>query len=358
MSIIRYATIVCCLFASFALAKDTKLSFKEGAVFHVKATEQLKLTMQSSQVDSALVEPAIRITEYHITETIEKVLPDGSAQIASTLDSFKTTIYINKVDDRNEFFRFNSTNEFDIQNRLKHISALPRAQFLGQTLRYTIGTDGLIRSFANLKDFQSATIGRAFEYDMMRALLSFSDSLRVGQLLEQGAGALAALNAASKPLQIPYTLTEIKLDREISATQKPDGSITYEGKLVNAPKSIEYLEGIDTKMEIANFRGTTKGSVRPTGGIVTEQSLTESGSMVLKIDVEEIKHAIDRQYSLTREPIKVMRGAKVTIQDKESHKAEWKEPKPDPEMIMIDPLTGKMTYPTAVPADSTANREE
>jgi hypothetical protein len=352
MSIIRYI-IVCCLFTSFAVAKDTKLSFKEGAVFHVKAIEQLKLTMQSSQVDSALVEPAIRVTEYHFTETVEKVLPDGSAAIAASLDSFKTTIYLNKVDERNEFFRFNSTNEYDIQNRLKHISALPRAQFLGQTLRYTIGTDGLVKSFTNLKDFQSATIARAFEYDMMKALLSFSDSLRIGQLLEQGGGALAALNMPSKALQLPYTFTEIKLDREISATRNADGSISYEGKLINVPKTIEYLEGIDTKMEIANFSGKTKGNIHLTGGIITEQSLTESGSMVLKVDVEEIKHAIDREYLLTREPMKVMRGSKVTIQDKESHKAEWKEPKPDPDMIMIDPLSGKMTYPTTVPVDST-----
>jgi len=357
MSIIRYASVICLSFATIVLAKDTQLNFKEGAVFHVKAVEELKLTMQASQVDPELVEPSIRITEYHFTETIEKVFADGSANIAATLDSFKTTIYINTVDDRNEFFRFNSTNEYDIQNRLKHISALPRAQFLGQTLRYTIGTDGLIKSFANLKDFQSATIGRAFEYDMMRALLSFSDSLRVGQLLEQGAGALAALNTPSQPLQSPYTFTEIGLNREISATRKPDGLISYEGKLINVPKSIEYLEGIDTKMEIGNFKGTTKGNVRLTGGIITEQSQTESGSMILKIDVEEIKHAIDRQYSLTREPIKVMRGAKVTVQDKESHKAVWKEPKQDPDMIMIDPLTGKMTYPTTTPPDSTRAEE-
>jgi hypothetical protein len=352
MSIMRFVTVVCCLCASFAFAKDVRLSFKEGAVFHVKATEQLKLTMQGAQVDPELVEPSIRITEYHFTETIEKVLADGSANIAATLDSFKTTIYLDKVDDRNEFFRFNSTNEFDIQNRLKHISALPRAQFLGQTIRYTIGTDGLIKSFTNLKDFHNATIGRAFEYDMMRALLSFSDSLRVGQLLEQGAGALAALGAQTKPVLLPYTFTEIKLDREIAASRNADGKIVYEGKLTNPPRMIEYLEGIDTKMEINNFAGTTKGEIQLTGGIITGESITETGSMVIKIDVEDIKHRIDREYNLTREPIKVIRGT-VRIEEKERHKAEWKEPKPDPNMIMIDPMTGKYIYPEGTPPDST-----
>lgn len=351
MSIIRYVAIGF-LFASVSFAKDTKLSFKEGAVFHVKALEQLKLTMQSSQVDSALVEPAIRVTEYHFTETIEKVHADGSANIAATLDSFKTTIYINKVDDRNEFFRFNSTNDYDIQNRLKHISALPRAQFLGHTIRYTIGTDGLIRSFANLKDFQQATIGRAFEYDLMQAVLSFSDSLRVGQLLEQGAGAIAAASAKTKALQLPYTFTEIKLDRELSATAKADGSIAFEGKFINAPKKIEYLEGIAAPMGIENFTGKTRGTVRLTSGIVTEQTITESGSMVLQIDVESIKNAVDREFTITREPIKVLRGT-VRIEEKESRKAEWKEPKPDPDMIMIDPLTGKIIYPETTPSDST-----
>jgi hypothetical protein len=267
--------------------------------------------------------------------------------------SFKTTIYINKVEDRSEFFRFNSTNEYDIQNRLRHISALPRAQFLGQTLRYTLGSDGLIRSFKNLKDFQQATIGRAFEYDMMQAVLSFSDSLRVGQLLEQGGGALAALNGSTKSIQTPYTFTEIRLDRELSASTKSDGSIVFEGKLINAPKKIEYLEGIAAPMDVTNFTASTKGTVRLTGGIVTEQTLSDRGSMVLKIDVETIKNAVERDYTITREAVKVLRGGTVKIEEKERHKAEWKEPKPDPDMIMFDPMTGKMIYPETVPTDST-----
>lgn len=344
MSIIR-SIVVCCLLVSISFAADVKLGFKEGAIFHIKAVEQLKITMQFSQVDSALVEPSIRITEYHFTETIEKVHPDGSASIAATLDSFYTKIYTNRIDERNEFFRFSSTNDFDIQNRLKDIRALPRAQFLGQTLRYIIGPDGLIRSFANLKDFQMATIGRAYEYDMMQAMLSLSDSLRVGQLLEQGAGALAALGAASQPVRLPYTLTEIKLDREISAARKAGGVISFEGKFASVPASIGYLEGIATKMDIEHFHASMKGEVHMTGGIVTHQTISEAGSMILKFDVETVKHAIERQYTVTREPIKVLRGATVRIEEKERHKAEWKEPPPDPDMIMLDANTGKITYP-------------
>src|SRR5476651_1844827 len=80
-----------------------KLRFKEGDSYTVKMTEVLYLKQQTSQVDPEMVEPATRTSVYNFTEVIEKINSDGSAQMASTLDSFTTRIIVGKIDDRNEF---------------------------------------------------------------------------------------------------------------------------------------------------------------------------------------------------------------------------------------------------------------
>ena len=307
--------------------KPMKINFKEGDSYYVKMTEVLYIRQQTSQVDSALVDPSTRTSVYNFTESIEKVNPDGSAQIASTLDSFTTRIIVGKIDDRNEFFRFNSNNEYDLQNRLKDIRALPRAQFLGQTLHYTLGSDGLVKNFQNLSSFQLATIARSFEYDMLHAMMSFSDSLRIGQLLEQGFGAIAAFSDGNKgKIQTPYTMAEIHVKRNLSAHKKGD-QIDYSGSFTDVPDKIDYLEGIAFPMNVEHFTGGSYGTVIMKDGVVSSGSAVDTAKMDLHIDTEIIQNEIVRHLSFEREPIKVLRGANMKIREIESHHT---PPKPLP----------------------------
>lgn len=336
---IRCAFLIIALLA-FGSDGIAQIKFKEGDSYHVKMTETLYIKQQTSQVDSSMVEPATRISEYDFTETIEKVNPDGFAQYASTLDSFTTRIIVGqKLEDRNEFFRFNSNNPYDLQNRLKDIRALPRAQFLGQTLRYTLGADGLVKNFQNLSNFQLSTIARNFEYDMLHAMMSLSDSLRIGQLLEHGFGVLAAFSNENKgTVSYPSTITEIHATKKLKAERKGD-QITFTGDFENTPDKIDYLEGIAFPMNVEHFVGKTKGSVTFKDGVAVRGMSVDSAKMNLHIDTENISDEIIRNVSFRREPIKVLRGATINIKEiKQVHTP----PKPydfenDPKVKMIEP---------------------
>lgn len=352
--VLFFSVLSLAAFAQAAKNSAPTIVFKEGALYSVRSSENLWIRMQSSQVEESMVDPSTRISNYYITERIEKVYPDGSADIAATLDSFTTKIYVGAMNESNEYFRFNSTNDFDIENRLKDIRALPRAQFLGHTLKYTIGNDGLIRSFANLKDFQSDAISRAFEYDITQAMLSLSDSLRVGQLLEQGFGAIAAAGKIpTGEMQLPYTVTEIHTTRSLKTKNLPGGVITFTGQFIDPPTKITYLEGMAWEMGLSNFKGGTFGSVAVKNGVVTSAEVVDSASMLISLDSERIKSAVHRKYSVTRTPLQVTQGT-VTVREIKSHKAEYKEKDlpDDSDAIQIDVGTGKVVYPK-VKQDST-----
>lgn len=310
-------TVLLAIVLSIALVvsplRAQKLQFVAGTSFHVHLDEMLKLTQRLSQVDSALVEPSFRFTTYDFTEIIKSVNPDGSAVVASSLDSFTTKIFVGKVVDRQEYFRFNSNNEYDLANRLKDPRALPRAQYLGQTLEYTLEPSGLIRNFENLSAFQTATIASGYDYDMMHAMMAFADSLRVGQLLEQGNGALAAL-AAGGSIALPYALTEIHLTK--SMTVKAQGEhINYSATYEHPPERTDYLEGISFPINIKDFKGAARGSVDLVKGTIVQQEETDSASMMLFLDTEQIKNEIYRTMTLTRTPNKVLRGVDVIIRE-------------------------------------------
>lgn len=319
---------------------SAQIKFKEGDSYHVKMSETLYLRMQTSQVDSSMVEPSTRVSEYDFTETIEKVNPDGSAVFASTLDSFTTRIIVGKLDDRNEFFRFNSNNSYDLQNRLKDIRALPRAQFLGQTIRYTLGTDGLVKNFLNLSNFQVSTIARNFEYDMLHAMMSLSDSLRVGQLLEHGFGAIAAFSDGNKGMiSYPSTITELHGIKKLKAERKGD-QITFTGDYENIPEKIDYLEGIAFPMGVENFVGKTRGSVTLKEGIAVRGMSVDSGKLDLHVDTETINDVIVRNVTFHRQPVKVLRGATIRIKEIEQVHTPPKvyDFENDPRVKMIDPM--------------------
>ncbi len=331
--------------------KPVAIKFREGESYHVKMTEVLYIKQQTSQVDPDMVEPSTRTSVYNFTETIEKINPDGSAKMASTLDSFTTRIIVGKIDDRNEFFRFNSNNENDLQARLKDIRALPRAQFLGQTLRYTLGADGLVKNFENLSGFQLGTIARSFEYDMLHAMMSFSDSLRIGQLLEQGFGAIAALsNGKNGTIEGPYTVAEIHVERKLTA-HRNGNQIDYNGTFSDVPEKIDYLEGIAFPMALEHFKGGSYGSVIIKDGIVVNGSAVDTAKMDLHIDSEVITNEIVRHLKFEREPIKVLRGTTVKIKELEMHHTPPKEPKmdEDPSVKIIEghSIPDSVIYKTA-----------
>lgn len=325
-----------------------KLAFKEGDVYSVKAVEMLRIRMQFSQVDSALVEPSTRYTTYFFTENIVKVYPDGSADFATTVDSFTTKIYVGEVKEESEYFRFDSKNEFDIMNRLRDIRALPRAQFLGQTLKYKVSAEGKILSFENLHTFREGAISRAFEADITKAMLSLSDEHRIGQLLEHGSSVLAGNT------QSPYAMTEINLERTLLVRPSKE-SIQFTGTFTNPPKTLEYLEGIAYPMNLTNFKGGTRGNAVIAKGYIASSALTDSASMTLMIDVEVIKHDVYRTYTVNRKPLTVLKGGVIKYEERETHKVEYKEPvvKPDDIEINVNVDTGESTVTTNSPKNPT-----
>jgi hypothetical protein len=324
-----------------------KLIFKEGDMNSVKAVEKLTLRMQFSQVDYALVDPSTRFTTYYLTENVIKVHQNGSADFATSIDSFTTKIYVGEVRDENEYFRFDSKNEYDIQNRLKDIRAIPRAQFLGQTLKYTVSADGRILSFQNLNSFRDLAIARAFEPDITQAMLSLSDSLRVGQLLEHGGLVLHGSSVT------PYTITEIHVDRVLKVVHSGK-KIEFTGQLINSPAKLEYLEGIAFPMDITDFKGGTKGVAMYDNGYISQSEVFDSASMIIKIDAETILNSIQRSYKVERKPLATIKGGVINYREIESHKSEYKPPvqEPDDLEININVDTGESTVITRNPADS------
>lgn len=338
-------TLVLILHTNAFAQKDQplKIKFAEGDHFHVRVTEILYIRQQSSQVDSDNVDPSWRTTVYDFTEAIEKINPDGSAQMASTLDSFTTRIVVRENIDRNEYFRFNSNNEFDVQNRLRDIRALPRAQFLGQTIRYKLGTDGLVKNFENLSSFQQNTIARSFDYDMLHAMMSLSDSLRVGQLLEQGFGAIAAFSGSNNGrIRTPYTMTEIPLTRNLKA-EKKGNTISFATEFTDIPDSTQYLEGIAFPMNIQNFKGKSMGSIVFKDGIALSGNAMDTASLELHVDTDVFKEQVSRNTTFERQPIKVLRGKDIKIKELESHHTPPKVPKldDDPSMKIFQPPTSQ-----------------
>lgn len=327
-----------------------KLSFKEGDVYSVKAVEMLRIRMQFSQVDSALVDPSTRFTTYFFTENIQKAYPDGSADFATTVDSFTTKIYVGEVKEESEYFRFDSKNEFDIMNRLKDIRAIPRAQFLGQTLKYRVSPEGRIISFENLSSFREGAISRAFEPDITQAMLSLSDELRIGQLLEHGSTVLSG-NALSR-----YAMTEINVERTLSVSSGKD-KLLFKGTFINPPSKLEYLEGIAFPMDITKFKGGTRGNVIFAKGYIGSSDVTDSASMIITIDAEVIKNDVYRTYTVTRKPLTMLKGGTIRYEERESRKAQYKEPVENPDDIEINMNvdtgeTNVTTKPPTNPADS------
>ncbi|MBS1903702.1 MAG: hypothetical protein JSS75_08375 [Bacteroidetes bacterium] len=305
--------IVLAALCSVHVANAQKLQYVAGTSFHVQVDEMLKLTQFLTQVDSSLVEPSFRFTTYHFTEVIKEVRPDGSALVGSTLDSFTTKIFVGSVKDRNEYFRFNSNNEYDLGNRLKDPRALPRAQYLGQTLEYVLDANGLVHHFVNLSSFQAATIGRSYDYDMMHAMMAFADSLRVGQLLEMGNGVFAAIANRGK-VALPYTVTEIHLTKELS-TKVAGSKIGFTARFVDPPAKTDYLEGISYPINVKDFKGGSFGSVSFKSGIVTAMEETDTASMQLFLDTEQFTNSIYRTVSIKRTPNTVLHGVDINIRE-------------------------------------------
>jgi hypothetical protein len=321
-----------------------KLKFRQGDTYSVKSVEKLVITMQFSQVDSALVEPSTRFTTYYFTERIDTVYSDGSADFATSLDSFKTKIIVGEVKDQNEYFRFDSQNDYDIKNRLKDIRALPRAQFLGQTLKYRVATDGMIMQFYNLSNFQQLAVARAFDNDIMQAMYSLSDSLRLGQLLEHGFGTLAA--GSNPSVTTPYTMTEIHVDRNLTVKYDGKEHIGFQGKFSNEPEKVAYLEGINFLMDLTKFKGGLRGECIYKNGYIASGTTTDSASMVLIVPGDQIKNVVSRTFTVEREPLKVLRGATIHYKEIETHRAEYKEKeeKDDPNTlhVKVDMNTGEV----------------
>jgi hypothetical protein len=160
-------------------------------------------------------------------------------------------------------------------------------------------------------------------------MLSLSDSLRVGQLLEHGSRVLAGSDVS------PYTITEIHVDRQYSVTPGK-GKLLFTGTLSNAPKSLEYLEGIAFPMELSKFKGGTRGTVVLTKGYVSSSEVTDSASMIITIDAEVINNDVYRTYTVSRKPLMMLKGGTIEYKELESHKAEYKEPVANPDDIEIN----------------------
>lgn len=318
MKLIRMMILLALCVASNAAAQEPlRLKFKEGEQNRLNILEELKLTLYQPQVEDEFIEPSVRTFDYSFTETIEKVNPDGSALVAITLDSFKTATYIGEGRGREEYFKFNSSYDADLRSSFRDIKAYPRAQFLGHTLRLTVGNDGLVKNFVNLTDFQLAATGKGFEYDMVRAILALADTLRMGQLLEHGFGGIAALGTSR--FEDNSTVTEIPVKREIRSTRKGD-SVFLSAHYTNPPERIEYLEGVAIPIKLTNFGGEGKGKFVVRKGQVTWGHFSDSAMVDLNIDPEVIPYKAIRNVTVRRAPAEVLRGVNIKLNEIEQHR--------------------------------------
>ncbi|MDP4200087.1 MAG: hypothetical protein Q8922_06280 [Bacteroidota bacterium] len=303
-------------------SQEFRLHFKEGDLWRVQTTEVLRLMMHFPQVDPMDAKPSIRTTVYSFTYAIEKTLPDGSAVIGATLDSFKTRIMFGEGKHAEDFFHFNSAVDWDLEHTLRDIKTLPRAQFLGQTLRFTMRPDGTVHDFQNLADFHQNAIGKGYDYDMVHAVLSLSDSLRMGQLLEFGFGGLAATGAEYRS---PSTATEIPMVRKVSFSSAGKRAANVSVVYSDPQEHIDYLEGIATPMGILKFQGGGQGNILMHENFLKHGSYRDTANVVLAIDIDTVPEEITRLVTTDVTPIPVLRagkqGGRITVQEIESHEA-------------------------------------
>jgi hypothetical protein len=323
MKLIRAFILATAFMAVSASAQDMKLKFVEGQQNQLTIREILKITLYQPQVEEEFIEPSVRTFDYSFTETIEKVNADGSARIAVVLDSFKTKTLIGEGRGAEEYFKFSSTDDYDLKTNFRDIKAYPRAQFLGQTLRFTVSPDGLVQNFENLSAFQMAATGKGFEYDMVRAILALADTLRMSQLFEQGFGGIAALG--QRAYADPSTMTEVPVTRRIQSQRKGD-SIFVTAAYINPPDKIEYLEGIAIPIVLTNFRSGGAGKAVVKKGMMTWGNYKDTMNVTLNIDPETIPYKVLRDITVEREPLKVMSGVKVRIEETKQHRGVPKAP--------------------------------
>ncbi len=302
---------------------EFRIQFHEGDMHRVVTKEVLRLAMHFPQVDASGARPSIRTSVYSFTETVQKVLPDGSAIIGASLDSFKTGINFGEGKNAENFFRFNSADDWSITHELHDIKVLPRAQFLGHTIRYVMRPDGTIARFLNLKDFHEDAIGHGYDYDMVHAMLSLTDSLRMGQLLEYGMGGMAALRA---PYTSPSTATEIPITRTVTATHDGKGELKVRATYFDPPQRIEYLEGIATPMGILHFYGGGKGELTMSDGYLKHSFYRDTANVKLAVDIDTVPEEITRIVTTDVYPIEVMHASKITIREIKSHRGVYKDP--------------------------------
>jgi hypothetical protein len=299
------------------------LQFHEGDLHRVVTKEVLRLAMHFPQVDAGGAKPSIRTSVYSFTETVEKVLPDGSAIIGASLDSFKTGINFGEGKNSENFFRFNSAEEWSITHELHDIKVLPRAQFLGHVIRFVMRPDGTISRFLNLDDFHGDAVGHGYAYDLVHAMLSLTDSLRMGQLLEYGMGGMAAING---PYTSPSTATEIPITRTVTASKEGNGKLKVHATYFDPPARIEYLEGIATPMGILTFYGGGLGEMTVSEGYLKHSFYQDTANVHLAVDIDTVPEEITRTVTTDVYPIQVLHASKITIREIHSHRAVYKDP--------------------------------
>ncbi len=298
-----------------AQTSDLRLHFHEGELHRVVTTEILRLAMHFPQVDEDDAKPSIRTSVYCFTERVDSVLPDGSAVIAASLDSFKTGIDFGEGKKAENFFRFNSAGDWDLTHELHDIKVLPRAQFLGQTIRFVMRPDGTVARFLNLDDFHEAAIGHGYDYDLVHAMLSLSDSLRMGQLLEYGSGGIAAARTAYTS---PSTTAEIPITRTVSTTRSGSETLDVHVRYFDPPQRIEYLEGIAMPLGILDYHGGGSGNVTLSKGYLKHSFFEDTAKVRLQVDIDTIPEEITRAVTTDVFPISVLHG-RVSIKEINMH---------------------------------------
>jgi hypothetical protein len=199
---------------------------------------------------------------------------------------------------------------------LHDIKVLPRAQFLGHTIRYVLRPDGTIEEFLNLQDFQQAAIGHGYDYDLVHAMLSLSDSLRMGQLLEFGFGGLAALRV---PYTSPSTTTEIPTSRTVTVHRSGPNTLQIFEHYSNPPAKIEYLEGIAMPLGILGYSGEGTGNITLEKGFLKHAEYEDTAKVLLHVDIDTVPEDITRSITTDVYPIGVLRGRNISIKEISIH---------------------------------------
>lgn len=308
--------LACARSVSAQPGNDFRLHFHEGDLHRVVIKEVLSLAMHFPQVQERDNRPSVRTSIYSFTERVDSLLPGGMAVIAATLDSFQTGIDIGEGKHAENFFRFNSSGDYDITHELHDIKVLPRAQFLGQTIRFVMRPDGTIAQFLNLQDFHDAAVGADYDYDLLHAILSLSDSLRMGQLLEYGFGGIAAANG---PYTSQTTTTEIPVTRTVSTKHSGAETLDVHVRYYDAPKRIEYLEGIAMPLGILHYEGGGTGSVTLSKGYLKHSFYQDTAKVLLDVDIDTVPEEIIRTVTTDVYPISVRYGRIVSLKELQTH---------------------------------------